>query len=82
MILEQHYPVLGTIRLPNLPFRFSDTDISPMRFAPELGEHNAEIATGLGFEADAMAQMQRDGVLYTERTRPNPGADEQPKETS
>ena len=82
MILEQHHPVLGTIRLPNLPFRFSDTDISPTRFAPELGEHNAEIATDLGFEADDITRMQRDGVLYAEPTGPHPLPDDEPKETS
>ncbi len=82
MILEQHHPVLGTIKLPDLPCRFSDTDISPTRFAPELGEHNAEIATDLGFEADDIARMQRGSVLYADSTGPQLLPDDQPKETS
>ena len=82
MILEQHHPVLGPIRLPNLPFRFSDTDISPTRLAPELGEHNSEIAADLGFQDDTICEMQREGVLYAEpATQPAPGTAE-PKESS
>ena len=82
-ILEQHHPVLGPIRLPNLPFRFSDTDISPTRLAPpELGEHNSEIAADLGFQDYTICEMQRDGVLYAEpATQPAPGTAE-PKEIS
>lgn len=82
MILEQHHPRLGTIRLPNLPFRFSDTDTSPPRFAPELGEHNAEIAAELGFGTDDITRLQRAGVLYAKDTRPHQLADDEPKETS
>src|SRR6185436_1357884 len=54
MVVEQDHPVLGKIRLPNLPFRMSRCDTSITQVAPELGEHNAEIAA-----------MQADGVLYS-----------------
>jgi len=64
MVIEQDHPVLGRIRLPNLPFRFSDSDTSPRCPAPSLGQHNAEIATSLGFTAEEVAAMARDGVLY------------------
>ncbi|MDR3014791.1 MAG: CoA transferase [Delftia acidovorans] len=64
MLLEQQHPVLGTIRLPNLPFRFSDCDTAQTQVAPELGEHNAEIAASLGFSDAQIAAMQADGVLY------------------
>ncbi|NGM20852.1 CoA transferase [Roseomonas stagni] len=64
MVIEQDHPVLGRIRLPNLPFRFSDSDTTPRCPAPSLGQHNAEIATSLGFTAEEVAAMARDGVLY------------------
>lgn len=66
MIIEQDHPVLGRIRMPNLPFRFSDCDTSPRRTAPLLGQHNREIATELGFERADIEAMMTDGVLYAE----------------
>jgi len=65
MVVEQEHPVLGSIRLPNLPFRMSGCDTSITQVAPELGEHNAEIAASLGFDAAQIAEMQADGVLYS-----------------
>jgi formyl-CoA transferase len=72
MIMEQDHPVLGKIRLPNLPFRFSgvDTDISTV--APELGEHNIDIATSLGYSPAEIAGMRSDGVLYDSPVSANP----------
>ncbi len=64
MIIEQQHPTLGTLRLPNLPFHFSDYDITVTDAAPDLGQHNAEIASSLGYGAGEIAAMQADGVLY------------------
>jgi len=66
MIVEQNHPVLGRIRLPNLPFRFSECDTSPKSVAPLMGQHNREIAAKLGYPASAIDAMVRDGVLYAE----------------
>ena len=44
MVVEQDHPLLGKIKLPNLPFRFSDCDTTPRSPAPLLGQHNREIA--------------------------------------
>jgi crotonobetainyl-CoA:carnitine CoA-transferase CaiB-like acyl-CoA transferase len=66
MVVEQDHPTLGRIRLPNLPFRFSEGDTSPRRAAPLLGQHNREIAAELGFSAAEIDSMARDGVLYSE----------------
>jgi crotonobetainyl-CoA:carnitine CoA-transferase CaiB-like acyl-CoA transferase len=65
MIQEQDHPVLGKIRLPNLPFRFSGCETDIAQVAPELGEHNAAVARELGFSPDEIAAMQADGVLFT-----------------
>ena len=66
MIVEQDHPVLGRIRLPNLPFRFSECDTSPKSVAPLLGQHNRQIAAGLGYPQADIDAMVRDGVLYAE----------------
>jgi crotonobetainyl-CoA:carnitine CoA-transferase CaiB-like acyl-CoA transferase len=63
MLLEQEHPRYGTLRLPNLPFRFSDCDTTIRQIAPDLGQHNAEVAASLGFSADEIAAMRADGVL-------------------
>ncbi|MBT9550118.1 MAG: CoA transferase [Hydrogenophaga sp.] len=64
MIQEQDHPRFGKLRLPNLPFRFSDCDTTIHQVAPDLGEHNAEVATSLGYSAADIATLQADGVLF------------------
>jgi crotonobetainyl-CoA:carnitine CoA-transferase CaiB-like acyl-CoA transferase len=66
MVIEQEHPVLGKIRLANLPFRFSECDTSPACVAPGMGQHNREIAASLGYSAADIEAMERDGVLYAE----------------
>jgi crotonobetainyl-CoA:carnitine CoA-transferase CaiB-like acyl-CoA transferase len=66
MIVEQEHPVLGRIRMPNLPFRFSECDTSPRSTAPLLGQHNRTIAADLGYSSADIDAMVRDGVLYAE----------------
>ena len=67
MILEQQHPRYGTLRLPNLPFRFSDCDTTaPMhQVAPDLGQHNAQVAHSLGYSDQDIATLQAEGVLFS-----------------
>lgn len=65
MVIEQEHPRLGTLRLPNLPFRFSDCDTSIREVGPDLGQHNEEVARSLGFSAAEIDAMQTDGVLFS-----------------
>jgi len=65
MVVEQQHPRFGTLRLLNLPFRFSDCDTTIRQVAPDLGQHNAEVAQKLGFGAEQIRAMQADGVLFT-----------------
>ncbi len=67
MVIEQDHPALGKIRMPNLPFRFSDCDTSPKSLAPNLGQHNREIAASVGYSAVEIDALERDGVLYAEK---------------
>jgi crotonobetainyl-CoA:carnitine CoA-transferase CaiB-like acyl-CoA transferase len=75
MIVEQDHPVLGKIRMPNLPFRFSESDTSPTSVAPLMGQHNRNIAAEAGFTSTEIDAMVRDGVLYAEEAvgRLSPG---------
>ncbi len=66
MIVEHEHPVLGNVRLANIPFKFSDCDVTPRTAAPLLGQHNREIAARLGFSPSDIEAMERDGVLYAE----------------
>lgn len=65
MVMEQDHPRYGKLRLPNLPFRFSDCDTTIHRVAPDLGEHNAAVAATLGYSAADIATLQADGVLFS-----------------
>ncbi|MEH2480745.1 crotonobetainyl-CoA:carnitine CoA-transferase CaiB-like acyl-CoA transferase [Nitrobacteraceae bacterium AZCC 2146] len=67
MVIEQDHPVLGKVRLPNLPFRFSDCNTTPKMPAPLLGQHNRSIAASLGYSEADIDTMVRDGVLYAEK---------------
>ncbi|MCA8063322.1 CaiB/BaiF CoA transferase family protein [Burkholderia sp. AU38729] len=64
MIVEQEHPRYGTLRLPNLPFRFSACDTTIREVAPDLGQHNSEVAQSLGFTPAEIDAMQTDGVLF------------------
>jgi crotonobetainyl-CoA:carnitine CoA-transferase CaiB-like acyl-CoA transferase len=66
MVIEQQHPVLGKVRLPNLPFRFSECDTTPTMPAPLMGQHNRRIAADLGYSTAEIDTMVRDGVLYAE----------------
>ena len=67
MILEQDHPRYGKLRLPNLPFRFSDCDTNrPMQqVAPDIGQHNADVAQKLGYTTEQISALQSDGVLFS-----------------
>jgi crotonobetainyl-CoA:carnitine CoA-transferase CaiB-like acyl-CoA transferase len=65
MVVEQEHPRYGKLRLPNLPFRFSDCDTTIREVAPDLGQHNAEVAHSLGFSASEIDSMQSEGVLFS-----------------
>ncbi|WP_294001134.1 CaiB/BaiF CoA transferase family protein [Sphaerotilus sp.] len=72
MVMEQEHPRFGTLRLPNLPFRFSGCDTTIRQVAPDLGQHNADVAADLGFSADEIAAMQADGVLFSKQALTSP----------
>lgn len=66
MLIEQAHPILGKVTLPNLPFHFSECDTTQRMPAPLMGQHNRKIARELGYRAEQIEAMVRDGVLYAE----------------
>lgn len=66
MLIEQVHPILGRVKLPNLPFRFSDYDTTQTMPAPLLGQHNRDIAKSLGYSAGEIDMLIAEGVLYAE----------------
>jgi crotonobetainyl-CoA:carnitine CoA-transferase CaiB-like acyl-CoA transferase len=66
MIVEQDHPTVGTVRLPNLPFRFSGCDTNPRSPAPLLGQHNRDVARSVGLSESEIDTLVADGVLYAE----------------
>jgi crotonobetainyl-CoA:carnitine CoA-transferase CaiB-like acyl-CoA transferase len=43
LLTSDHHPLVGRIRTTRLPVTFSRTQPAPVRYAPELGEHNDSI---------------------------------------
>ena len=51
--------------IPGFPLRFSDAPDLPDLTAAEVGEHNSSVLHDLlGMSAEAVAALERDGVLY------------------
>ncbi|MDR7376709.1 crotonobetainyl-CoA:carnitine CoA-transferase CaiB-like acyl-CoA transferase [Rhodoferax ferrireducens] len=65
MVIEQQHPVLGAIRMPNLPFNFSGCDSPVPSVAPTMGQHNRQIAGSLGYSDTEIDALLEAGVLYT-----------------
>jgi crotonobetainyl-CoA:carnitine CoA-transferase CaiB-like acyl-CoA transferase len=66
MLVEQEHPVLGKVRLGNLPFHFSECDTTIRTPAPLLGQHNRDVAARLGYSSGQIEAMVDEGVLYAE----------------
>ena len=56
------HPTEGPIRSMKVTATWSETEAEPARLAPRLNEHGAEILRELGYSADEIAAMVRDGV--------------------
>ena len=63
-MFEQHHFADGTpVKLPAITPKLSATPGRTKWLGPELGQHNDEVLRGLGYDADAVAALRRDGVL-------------------
>jgi crotonobetainyl-CoA:carnitine CoA-transferase CaiB-like acyl-CoA transferase len=55
--------VLGEYDIPGVPLRFSDFPTELELQAPFLGEHNAEILTGIGYSEERIRSLEQAGIL-------------------
>ena len=63
MTVEVEHPLLGSLRQVGVPFKLSATPATVRTAPPLLGEHSAEILAELGWSADAIEELRRDGVI-------------------
>jgi len=59
---EFEHPTEGTIRLPDLPTRFSETPGSVRQLPPRLGEHSVEVLSAAGLSAGEIEEMLASGA--------------------
>lgn len=58
MIMELDHSTLGTIKVPGIPIKLSDTPGSGRRAPPLLGEHQQEVLGELGLSRDDIEALQ------------------------
>jgi formyl-CoA transferase len=63
MVVHADDAELGRVPHIRTPIRLSGSAVAVRRVAPRLGEHNAEILGGLGYDAAAIAGLRRDRVI-------------------
>ena len=64
MIAEVEHDVTGSVQIPGIPIKLSETPGQIDAPAPNLGEHTAEILTGLlGLDAEEIDQLKQDGIV-------------------
>jgi len=61
-VTHVEHPRHGKLKVHGTPWRFSETPAKP-GIAPELGEHNESILSGLGYDAAAVAELKKRGVI-------------------
>lgn len=69
MVREIVDPVMGALTVPGFPLRFSEQPERLDLVAPTLGQHNAEVLSGiLGYAPERISELKQAGVLV-ERDR-------------
>lgn len=63
MVVEVPHQTLGSTKTIGAPVKFSRTPGEVKLGAPVLGQHTREILAEIGFSAEEVAQMERDGVV-------------------
>jgi crotonobetainyl-CoA:carnitine CoA-transferase CaiB-like acyl-CoA transferase len=64
MLVTAEHPAAGTVKMVGRPIKFPGAEQEPLRAAPSLGQHTAEVLQEeLGFDAETIARLREDGVI-------------------
>jgi crotonobetainyl-CoA:carnitine CoA-transferase CaiB-like acyl-CoA transferase len=63
MVEEVEHPVMGRMRRPRPPARFSHSQSPTSRHAPALGEHSDALLAELGFGDAERAELRSLGIV-------------------
>jgi len=63
MLLEIDEPVYGKKKLPRTPIITEGYEETPVLHPPQLGEHNEEIISGLGYTREQIDELKSKGVI-------------------
>ena len=63
MVIELDHPKLGKVKQVGILPKLSDTPGQVRRFAPVHGEHTDEVLGGLGFSAEDIGRLRKDGTV-------------------
>lgn len=63
MVVEIDHPRAGKIRQIGVPIKFSDTPGDIFIPAPDIGEHTEEILKKLGYPAEKIEKLRKEGVI-------------------
>jgi crotonobetainyl-CoA:carnitine CoA-transferase CaiB-like acyl-CoA transferase len=63
MVLTTEHPTAGTLRMPGSPLKLSRHSTSVRRPPPLLGQHTDEVLGELGYSADDIGALRKDGVV-------------------
>ena len=63
IIVEEHHPVAGPLRVPASPVRIDGEPFEVRRHAPALGQHTGELLTQLGFLPDQIDKLRQVGAV-------------------
>ncbi len=63
MVVEMEHPRAGTLQLLGTPIRLHSTPATHRTPPPDLGEHNKAVLAELGYTAEQITELERQGVL-------------------
>ncbi|MCY1181297.1 Succinyl-CoA--L-malate CoA-transferase beta subunit [compost metagenome] len=63
MFLSAKLPDGKPFKMPGIVPKLSETPGSSEWIGPELGEHNAEVLSGLGYSAEQVAALKQNGAI-------------------